>query len=533
MRFGRMGAVAQKKAEAPKPEVSVDALFELVRHAAPFGGLSRAAFDGVLDLLSGRYPSDEFAELRPRLTWDRVRNVVTARDGAMRLAILNAGTIPDRGLYGVFLAFNDGKSVRVGELDEEMVFESHPGETFILGASTWRIVDITHDRVLVTPAPGEPGKMPFWKGDGPGRPLEFGRRIGALVRELRALPKPAALTRLVAEHDLDPGAAENLMRFLADQEEATGAVPDDRTIVIERCRDELGDWRVCVLTPFGSRIHIPWAMAVSARIRAAGGPEVETLWGDDGFVLRFPDTDEPPDPDWFLVESAEAMALVLRQLGATSLFAGRFREAAGRALLLPRRRPDARSPLWQLRKRSYDLLSVASRYPSFPLLLEAYRECLRDVFDMPALIETLRAIEQRQLRVHVVETRKPSPFASSLLFSYVANFLYDSDAPLAERRAQALTIDQDQLRELLGEADLRELLDADAIAEMEETAQCLTRNASCAFGRWHSRSLPASRRSFARGDCAPRRRSRICSTPSTGCSARAACLNCASPAKSA
>ena len=457
-----------------KPEVHVDALYDLVRRAAPFGSLSRAAFDGVLDLLSGRYPSDEFAELRPRLTWDRIRNVVTARDGAGRLAILNAGTIPDRGLYGVFLAHTEGKSVRVGELDEEMVFESQPGETFILGASTWRIQDITHDRVLVVPAPGEPGKMPFWKGDGPGRPLEFGRRIGALVRELRAVPKPAALTRLVAEHDLDPGAAENLLQFLADQEAATGQVPDDRTIVIERTRDELGDWRVCVLTPFGSRIHIPWAMAVSARIRAADGAEVETLWGDDGFVLRFPDTDEPPDPDWILIESAEAMQLVLRQLGSTALFAGRFREAAGRALLLPRRRADQRSPLWQLRKRSYDLLSVASRYPSFPLLLEAYRECLRDVFDMPALIETLRAIEQRQLRIHVVETHKPSPFASSLLFSYVANFVYDGDAPLAERRAQALTIDQDQLRELLGEADLRELLDSDAMAEVEEIAQCLT-----------------------------------------------------------
>jgi ATP-dependent Lhr-like helicase len=459
--------------DAPKPEVSVDFLFNLVRGAAPFGSLSRSAFEGVLDLLSGRYPSDEFGELRPRLTWDRVRNVVSARDGAARLAILNAGTIPDRGLYGVFLAFTEGKPVRVGELDEEMVFESHPNETFILGASTWRITDITHDRVLVTPAPGEPGKMPFWKGDGPGRPLEFGRRIGAMVRELRALPQAAALTRLVSEHDLDPGAAENLLRFLADQAEATEQFPDDRTIVVERCRDELGDWRVCVLTPFGSRIHIPWAMAVAARIRAAGGPEVETLWGDDGFVLRFPDTEEPPDSDWILVESAEAMQMVLRQLGSTALFAGRFREAAGRALLLPRRRADQRSPLWQLRKRSYDLLSVASRYPKFPLLLEAYRECLRDVFDMPALIEILRAIEQRQLRVHVVETRKPSPFAASLLFSYVANFVYEGDAPLAERRAQALTIDQDQLRELLGEADLRELLDADAISEVEEAAQCL------------------------------------------------------------
>jgi len=462
--------------EKPKPEVSVDALFELVRHAAPFAALTRAVFEGVLDLLSGRYPSDEFAELRPRLTWDRIRNVVTARDGAARLAILNAGTIPDRGLYGVFLAHSEGKAVRVGELDEEMVFESHTNETFILGASTWRITEITHDRVLVVPAPGEPGKMPFWKGDGPGRPLEFGRRIGAMVRELRALPQPAALTRLVTEHDLDPGTAENLLRFIADQEASTGSVPDDRTVVIERCRDELGDWRVCVLTPFGSRIHIPWAMAVAARIRAAGGPEVETLWGDDGFVLRFPDTDEPPDPDWFLVESAEAMQLVLRQLGSTALFAGRFREAAGRALLLPRRRADARTPLWQLRKRSYDLLSVAARYPSFPLLLEAYRECLRDVFDMPALVQILKEVEERQLRVHVVETRTPSPFAASLLFSYVANFLYDGDAPLAERRAQALTIDQDQLRELLGEADLRELLDADAIAEVEEAAQCLPEN---------------------------------------------------------
>ncbi len=457
-------------------EVSVDGLYDLVRRAAPFGELTRSTFEGVLDLLSGRYPSDEFAELWPRLTWDRVRNVVTAREGAGRLAILNAGTIPDRGMYGVFLAHSDGKSVRVGELDEEMVFESHTNETFILGASTWRIVDITHDRVLVEPAPGEPGKMPFWKGDGPGRPLEFGRRIGALVRELRDMPKPAAMTRLIAEHDLDPGAAENLLQFLSDQEASTGAVPDDRTIVIERSRDELGDWRVCVLTPFGSRIHIPWAMAVAARIQAAGGADVETLWGDDGFVLRFPDTDQPPDADWFLVEPAEAMDLVLRQLGSTALFAGRFREAAGRALLLPRRRPDTRSPLWQLRKRSYDLLTVASRYPSFPLLLEAYRECLRDVFDMPALLETLRAIEQRQLRVHVVETRKPSPFASSLLFSYVANFVYDGDAPLAERRAQALTIDQDQLREILGEADLRELLDAAVIADVEEAAQCLPEN---------------------------------------------------------
>ena len=471
--FHQVSEDGSEPEDESSPEFSVDALYNLVRSAAPFGGLTRNSFEGVLDLLAGRYPSDEFAELRPRLTWDRIRNVVSARQGATRLAILNAGTIPDRGLYGVFLSHSEGKSVRVGELDEEMIFESRVGETFILGATTWRIDEITHDRVLVSHAPGEPGKMPFWKGEGPGRPLEFGRRIGAMVRELQTLPLPVALTRLIQDHDLDPGAAENLMRFIADQAAATGQVPDDRNIVIERSRDELGDWRVCVLTPFGSRIHIPWAMAVTSRIRAAGGPDVEALWGDDGFVLRFPDSDEAPTADWFLVESSEVMDLVLRQLGSTALFAGRFREAAARALLLPRRRADGRAPLWQQRKRAYDLLSVASRYPSFPMLLEAYRECLRDVFDMPALIETLRSIEQRQLRIHVVDTRSPSPFASSLLFTYVSNFLYDGDAPLAERRAQALTIDQDQLRELLGEADLRELLDPEAMADIEEQQQCL------------------------------------------------------------
>ena len=462
-----------------EPEISVDTLYNLVRRAAPFAALTRSSFEGVLDLLSGRYPSDEFADLRPRITWDRISNTLTPREGAASIAILNAGTIPDRGLYGVFLAPGQngkeaGKLIRVGELDEEMVFETHPNETFILGASTWRITEITHDRVLVDPAPGEPGKMPFWKGDGAGRSLEFGLRIGALIRELREMPRPAALTRLIAEHDLDSVAAENLLTFLNDQHAAAGAVPDDRTILIERTRDELGDWRVCVLTPFGRRIHIPWAMAVAGRIRAAGRTDVETIWGDDGFVLRFPDTDEPPEADWFLVPPQEAMQLVLNQLGATALFAGRFREAAGRALLLPRKRIDRRSPLWQLRKRSHDLLSVASRYPSFPLLLETYRECLRDVFDMPALLETLRSIEQRHTRVHVVDTLKPSPFAASLLFSYVANFLYDLDAPLAERRAQALTIDQDQLRDLLGDTDLRELLDPDAIREVESSAQGLT-----------------------------------------------------------
>jgi ATP-dependent Lhr-like helicase len=462
-----------KSEDDASPGISYAALFELVRGAAPFATLSRAVFDGVLDMLAGRYPSDEFAELRPRVTWDRTRDWLTPRQGVKRIAILNGGTIPDRGLYGVFLAGERAKPIRVGELDEEMVFESRTGDTFILGASTWRIEEITHDRVLVSPAPGDPGKMPFWHGDRAGRPMEFGRRIGALMRELREMPRSVAVTTLVKDHDLDAGAAENLMRYLADQELATTIVPDDRNIVIERVRDELGDWRVCVLTPFGSRIHAPWAMAATAKIRASGGPDVETMWSEDGFVLRFPEADKAPDVEPILLDPVEAAELVLQQLGSTALFAAKFRESASRALLLPRRRADGRTPLWQQRKRAYDLLSVASRYASFPILLEAYRECLRDVFDMPALVEILRGIGSRSLRVHTVDSRTPSPFAAALLFSYVANYIYDGDAPLAERRAQALSIDQDQLRELMGDADLRELLDLHAIEETEEQLQCL------------------------------------------------------------
>ncbi len=464
---------ARRSEEEESPGIGYEALFALMRGAAPFAGLSRSVFDGVLDMLAGRYSSDEFAELRPRVTWDRTRNWITPRAGVKRIAILNGGTIPDRGTYGVFLSGERSKPVRVGELDEEMVFESKPGEVFTLGASAWRIDEITHDRVLVSPAPGEAGKMPFWHGDRAGRPLEFGRRIGALVRELRETPRSVAMTRLTQEHDLEAGAAENVLRYLADQELATTIVPDDRNIVIERVRDELGDWRVCVLTPFGSRIHAPWAMAATAKIRAHSGPDVETMWSEDGFVLRFPETEEAPAIEPILLEPEEAAELVLQQLGSTALFAAKFREGAARALLLPRRRMDGRSPLWQQRKRSYDLLSVASRYPSFPILLEAYRECLRDVFDMPALMETLRLMANRSVRVHTVDSRTPSPFASALLFSYVANYIYDGDAPLAERRAQALSIDQDQLRELMGDADLRELLDVNAIEETEEQLQCV------------------------------------------------------------
>jgi ATP-dependent helicase Lhr and Lhr-like helicase len=451
----------------------VDALFDTVRRAAPFAGLSRGLFDGVLDMLSGRYPSDDFADLRPRLTWDRVKNTLTAREGAKRVAVINGGTIPDRGLYGVFLAGERGPAARVGELDEEMVFETRVGDTFLLGASTWRIEQITHDRVLVSPAPGEPGRMPFWKADTAGRPLELGRQIGELIRMLGQLPPAGAVQRLVQHHDLDQQAAENLLRYLADQKAAAGVVPDDRTILIERCRDELGDWRICVLTPFGGRIHAPWAMAVVERTRAETGLDTETMWTDDGFVVRFPETDTPPDPALMLPAADDVEALVMRQLGGTALFAAKFREAASRALLLPRRRPGGRSPLWQQRMRAANLLAVAAQFGSFPMILEAYRECLRDVFDMPALVATLARLERREVRVATIDSAMPSPFASALLFGYVANYIYDGDAPLAERRAQALAIDQAQLRELLGEAELRELLDADALDQVERELQAL------------------------------------------------------------
>ncbi len=445
----------------------------MLRRAAPFAELSRPVFEGVLDMLSGKYPSDEFAELRPRVTWDRGAGTLVAREGARRVAIANGGTIPDRGLFGVFLLGAGPAAARVGELDEEMVFESRPGETFVLGASSWRIEEITHDRVLVSPAPGEPGKMPFWKGDRAGRPLELGIAIGRLMRELLRLPPAAARDRLTRGHDLDERAAEHLLQYLRDQVAVAGALPDQSTILVERVRDELGDWRVCVLSPRGGRVHAPWAMAAAAGIRASTGIDVETLWGDDGFVVRFPDMDRPPDPRLLLPDPDEVQSLVVGQLGATALFAAKFRENAARSLLLPKRRPGMRAPLWQQRKRAADLLAVASRYGSFPVLLETYRECLRDFFDMPALIETLSDLRGGTIRVVTIDSERPSPFAASLLFSYVASFLYDGDAPLAERRAQALVVDQAQLRELLGDAELRELLDAAAIEAVERQLQRL------------------------------------------------------------
>ncbi|MGE0361366.1 MAG: DEAD/DEAH box helicase [Vicinamibacterales bacterium] len=463
---------------------AVDDLYAAVRGAAPFAELSRRVFEGVLDMLSGRYPSDEFAELRPRVTWDRVNGTVAARQGAKRVAITNAGTIPDRGLYGVFLADGQRDGARVGELDEEMVFEARAGETFLLGASSWRIEQITHDRVLVSPAPGEPGKMPFWKGEGPGRPIELGQAIGRLTRELRHAAPGEAIARLTGEHGLNAAAAANLLQYLDDQQQATGVVPDDRTILIERSQDEIGDWRLSVLSPFGSRVHAPWAMAVTARLRDERGLDAEVMWSDDGFVVRLPEGDAPLDPALLVPDPDDVERLVVRQLGSTALFAARFREAAGRALLLPKRRPGARAPLWQQRKRAADLLAVAARFGSFPMILETYRECLRDVFDLPALVDLLARVRSRRVRVHTVDVRKSSPFAASLLFGYVANYLYDGDAPLAERRAHALSVDQAQLADLIGEGELRTLVDPDALAALERDAQQLPE-------RFHARSTDA------------------------------------------
>jgi ATP-dependent Lhr-like helicase len=463
----------QLAAAATSGEREVDELFALVRRAAPYAGLSRAAFEGVLDMLAGRYPADEFSGLRPRIVWDRRRGLIRAREGTQQVVVANAGTIPDRGLYGVFLASGAGAARRVGELDEEMVFESREGDVFVLGASSWRIVAITHDRVLVEPAPGEPGEMPFWKADRGSRPVELGRAIGALTRELAALPREAALERLAREHDFDPSAARNLWQYLEDQRQATGSLPDDRTLVLERTRDEMGDWRLVLLSPWGGRVHAPWTIALAAWLRERGELELESVWSDDGIVLRMPERERPPEAAELLPDPEAIEELVVRELPATSLYAAHFREAAARALLLPRRRPGQRSPLWMQRKRAHELLQIAARYPSFPIVLEAARECLNDVFDLPALVELARRVARREIRLVTVDTQAPSPFAASLLFGYVANYLYDGDAPLAEKRAQALTVDPAQLRELVGGAELRELVDREALATLELKLQGL------------------------------------------------------------
>jgi ATP-dependent Lhr-like helicase len=446
-------------------EISVDDLYDLIRGAYPFADLARAQLENVLDMLAGRYPSDEFAELRPRIVWDRTANVITGRQGARRLAVTNAGTIPDRGLFGVFQVDGGG---RVGELDEEMVYEARQGQTFMLGASTWRIEEITRDRVLVTPAPGAPGAVPFWKGEGVGRPFELGEKIGQASREIVALSDAKALARLRGDYHLDPLAAGNLLTYLRDQAEANGGVvPSDRTIVIERFRDEIGDWRLCILTPFGARVHAPWAMALGARLRDSLGLEAQSIWSDDGIALHLPEADVPPPIGDLLLTPDEIEELVVQELGQTALFGARFRENAARALLIPRRRPGQRTPLWQQRLKAQSLLQVARNYGSFPIVLETYRECLQDVFDLPALKRILRGVQTREIDLVEVETASASPFASSLLFAYVATYMYEDDTPAAERRAQALSLDRELLRELLGQEELRDLLDPAALVEVE------------------------------------------------------------------
>ncbi|MFI6601141.1 ATP-dependent helicase [Nonomuraea sp. NPDC050536] len=446
-------------------EWTVDELESVVKRAAPYTTLPRSALEATLDMLAGRYPSEEFAELRPRIVWDRVKGTLQGRPGAQRLAVTNGGTIPDRGLFGVFLVGE--KASRVGELDEEMVYESRVGDVFVLGATSWRIEDITPDRVLVSPAPGLPGKLPFWHGDAPGRPAELGRAIGQFLRS----PEEKRLR----EAGLDAFASENLLAYLKEQREATGYVPDDRTLLVERFHDELGDWRVVIHSPYGARVHAPWALAINRRLRERYGIDVQAVHSDDGIVLRIPDTLAEPPSDVAAFDAEEIEQIVTEELGGSAMFASRFRECAGRALLLPRRTPGKRSPLWQQRQRAAHLLGVASQYASFPIVLETMRECLQDVFDVPGLVQLMRDIAARKVRVVEVETSQASPFAASLLFHYVGAFMYEGDAPLAERRAQALALDTSLLAELLGQADLRELLDPDVIVEAERELARLDR----------------------------------------------------------
>jgi ATP-dependent Lhr-like helicase len=454
--------------------VEVEAWFETVRRSAPFRSLPRSAFEATLDLLAGRYPSDDFAELRPRLVWDRDAGTLTGRPGAQRLAVTSGGTIPDRGMFAVHMVGGDAKGgTRVGELDEEMVYESRVGDVFALGATSWTIQEITHDRVLVTPAYGQPGRLPFWKGDGLGRPAELGAAIGAFMRETDAAPPATAEDRL-SQAGLDSRAINNLLTYLAEQKRSTGQLPSDRTLVVERSRDELGDWRVILHSPYGMHVHAPWALAVAARVRERLGVDGGATASDDGIIVRIPDTDsEPPGADLFVIEPDELEAIVRDEVGGSALFASRFRECAARALLLPNRRPGSRAPLWQQRQRSAQLLDVAKRYPDFPILLETVRECLQDVYDLPALLDLAKRIESRAVRVVETTTDTPSPFAASLLFGYVGAFMYEGDSPLAERRAAALALDQGMLSELLGHVELRELLDPGVITRTELELQRL------------------------------------------------------------
>ncbi|MGO4454617.1 DNA glycosylase AlkZ-like family protein [Arthrobacter sp. RAF14] len=454
--------------------IDVEQWFTVVRRSAPFSALPRGAFNATLDLLAGRYPSDEFSELRPRIIWDRNAGTIEGRPGAQRLAVVSGGTIPDRGLFGVYLVGEEDSksSKRVGELDEEMVYESRVGDVFALGATSWRIEDITFDRVLVTPAFGQPGKLPFWKGDSLGRPLELGQALGEFIREVSGADESAAVARC-ERIGLDPFAAGNLVAYLNEQQQSTTVVPNDRALLVERFHDELGDWRVVLHSPFGMPVHAPWALAVGRRLQERYGLDGSVMAADDGIVLRVPlMEDEPPGAELFLFEPEELERIVTEEVGGSALFASRFRECAARALLLPRQTPGKRQPLWQQRQRAAQLLDVAKKYPQFPIVLETVRECLQDVYDLPALQDVAGRIERREIQISETTTSQPSPFARSLLFGYVAQFLYEGDSPLAERRAAALSLDSGLLNELLGRVELRELLDP---AVVEQTGLELQR----------------------------------------------------------
>ncbi|ALG07863.1 ATP-dependent helicase [Kibdelosporangium phytohabitans] len=458
---------------------TIDELSGVVRRAANFASLPQSALESVLDMLSGRYPSEEFGELRPRVTWDRIAGELRGRPGSQRLAVTSGGTIPDRGLFTVMTPPSEGRAgSRVGELDEEMVYESRVGDTFLLGTSAWRVEDITHDRVIVLPAPGQPARMPFWKGDAPGRPLELGRAMGKFLREVSTSEDSAARQR-AASAGLDEWATDNLLTYLAEQKQATRHVPDDRTVLVERFRDELGDWRLVVHSPFGARVNAPWALAIAARLRESRGIDAQMAHSDDGIVMRLPDavddsgTEVTASAEDVLLDPDEIEQIVVAEVGGSALFAARFRECAARSLLLPRRDPRRRSPLWQQRQRAAQLLSVAAKYERFPVVLEAMRECLQDVYDLEGLRELMKDVRARRVRVVDVETPTASPFARSLLFGYVGMFLYETDTPLAERRAAALSLDSSLLAELLGSEAIRELLDADVVAEVERSLQRL------------------------------------------------------------
>ncbi len=455
--------------------VDVETWFDVVRRSAHFASLPRSAFDAVLDLLSGKYPSTDFAELRPRVVYDRDEGTLTGRPGAQRLAVTSGGAIPDRGLFTVYMyAGAEGeKPSRVGELDEEMVYESRPGDVISLGATSWRITEITHERVVVVPAFGQPGRLPFWRGDSVGRPAELGIAMGHLTGELAAA-RDAEFDKRCAAMGFDDFAMGNLRTLLTDQLQSTGAVPTDTTLIVERFRDELGDWRIVLHSPYGLRVNGPLALAVSDRLQQRYGVSESPTATDDGIVVRLPDTDDnPPGASLFVFDATEIEAIVTREVGGSALFAARFRECAARALLLPRRTPGRRSPLWQQRQRSAQLLDVARKHSDFPMVLEALRECLQDVYDIGTLVRLMSGIEQRRIRIVEVQTDTPSPFAAAQLFSYIGGFMYDEDRPLAERRAAALSLDTGLLAELMGRVELRELLDPTVIEATEHQLQHL------------------------------------------------------------